>query len=182
MPAYGKRMAIPGTAVLALVLFCAGALTSPAIAGADGDPTVPDNRLTPGALTSSDPAVVCHAGYSREHRLYGSDRSAYDAMRKAVFAAYGVPWSERGERELDHRVPLALGGADAIANLWPEPLPPTPWNAVLKDQLEYRAVVAACYRHMITLSEAQAIFLGDWRIGYCRLIGGAICAGPDDGR
>jgi hypothetical protein len=175
-------VAIPGTAVLALVLFCAGALVSPGIAGAAGDPTAPDNRLTPGALTSSDPAVVCHPGYSREHRLYQSDRSAYDAMRKAVFAAYGVPWSEHNQRELDHRVPLALGGADAIANLWPEPLPPTPWNAVLKDQLEYRAVVAACYRHAITLSEAQAIFLGDWRIGYCRLIGGAICAGPDDGR
>jgi hypothetical protein len=126
--------------------------------------------------------VVCHAGYSREQRSYGSDRGAYDAMRRAVFAAYGVPRSEHNQMELDHRVPLALGGADAIANLWPQPLPPTPWNAVLKDQLEYRAVVAACYRHAITLSEAQAIFLGDWRIGYCRLIGGAICAGPDDGR
>ena len=123
---------------LALSFAVALALGWSAIAVAAGDPTVPDNRLTPGAITTSDPAVVCHVGYSREHRGYESDRSAYDAMRKAVFAAYGVPWSEHNERELDHRVPLALGGADAIANLWPQPLPPTPWNAVLKGPVEPR--------------------------------------------
>ena len=49
------------------------------------------------------------------------------------------------------------------------------WVAAYKDQ--HGPVVAACYRHTMTLSEAQAIFAGDWRAGYCRLIGGAVCAG-----
>jgi hypothetical protein len=44
--------------------------------------------------------------------------------------------------EIDHRQPLALGGADTIANLWPRPRDTAPWNAEKKDEFEYQAVVA----------------------------------------
>jgi hypothetical protein len=59
--------------------------------------------------------------------------------------------------EIDHQEPLALGGADTIQNLWPQPRGAVPWNAEMKDELEYRAVVAACYRHTMSLSRGSGL-------------------------
>ncbi len=120
-----------------------GALIAAAAVVVASAATVPNQRLTPGATTTSDPAVICHRGYSRSQRLYRHDRAAYDALRRAAFAAYGVPWSERAEFELDDRIPLCLGGVQVLANVWPEPRF-GPDNAGDKDQVERDACRAAC--------------------------------------
>jgi hypothetical protein len=40
-------------------------------------------------------------------------------MKKAAYAAYNVNMAGR-DFEVDHRVPLCIGGADDQANLWPQ--------------------------------------------------------------
>jgi hypothetical protein len=78
-----------------------------------------DPRCTPGAF---DPAVtakvLCAPGYTtRSYRPSSSEttRFKYDV----VWPAYGLPRDERGE--LDHYIPLALGGANDGANFAPFP-------------------------------------------------------------
>ena len=53
--------------------------------------------------------------------------------------------------ELDHLVPLALGGANTAANLWPEPAP----DYERKDRLEVEMQRRACAAYR-TLAPAEA--------------------------
>lgn len=55
-------------------------------------------------------------------------------VRKAVFARSGIPWQMRGLYEVDHVLPLCLGGSNELENLAPQP-----WrSAKRKDVLENR--------------------------------------------
>jgi hypothetical protein len=77
--------------------------------------------------------------------------------RALVYRRYGLRGSHRfPEWEVDRRVPLELGGSNAITNLWPEHHPQA------KDRLENRFHDRVC-THQITLARAQAIFKSDWR-------------------
>jgi predicted aspartyl protease len=140
---------------------CALALL-PALAFAQ--PIQPDNRLTPGAVDpTATAAAACVPGYARAHRPPLSHEQGM-----AICVEYGIaPVS--GQFELDHRVPVELGGLTVVANLWPEPYFGN-WNAHQKDFLENRAHALVC-SCAITLHDGQAIFLGDSIAGYERLIG-----------
>jgi hypothetical protein len=46
--------------------------------------------------------------------------------------------------EVDHLIPLCLGGADTLSNLWPQSLHGSGWNAIDKDRLEKCACKLAC--------------------------------------
>ena len=49
-------------------------------------------------------------------------------------------WSQRHTVEFDHLIPRSLGGADAVANLWPQP-----WaDAHAKDVVEARLARGIC--------------------------------------
>ena len=148
---------------------CAAALAAAALlcaAPALGQsvPPTPDNRLTPGAVASTDPATVCAfvngESYSRRHRVWDDKRS--------TLAKYGLPWSDHELVEDDDRVPVCLGGDNADPrNHWPQR-----WQeAREKDRLEALVCRLVCDDHAITLRAGQAIFLGDWREGYRRMFG-----------
>jgi hypothetical protein len=132
------------------------------------DPMVPINEITPGVVASTDAAEVCGLvegmTYSERHRAPWHDK--YHSMR-----LYGLDVRQSRDYELDHRLPLSLGGADATGNLWPEP-----WagqmNAHDKDRLETWAYRAVCLARTMPLRDAQAMFLGDWRQGYDRVFQG----------
>lgn len=144
---------------LALALAAAPAL-------AETLPLRPDDRLTPGVVASSDPAVVCTTGaesYSEEHR------KTPEALKAAVYAAYGIDHQGR-EFEIDHRLPLALGGADVKENLWPQ----QGWRHPSfhdKDRLESKLWRMVCKDRTMPLKTAQAILLGDWIQGFTKLYG-----------
>ncbi len=102
------------------------------------DPVLPDPQLTPGVVVTSDPAIICHAGYSR------SVRHTSGRMKHEIYVEYGVDHSG-GHYEVDHLVPLSLGGADVARNLWVQSYDGNPWNAHRKDRLEWRLLHLACY-------------------------------------
>jgi hypothetical protein len=90
-------------------------------------------------------------------------------LKREVYAAYHVDHAGR-EFEMDHRVPLCLGGADVRENLWPQ----AGWQHPSyhdKDVLEETVCRMVCRDHTMTLEEGQAVFLGDWQGGYLRILG-----------
>ena len=122
----------------------------------------PDPRLTPGAVfAGATVAAVCRPGYARRHR----DVSV--ALERQVFRAYGVTYRP-GRYEVDHLVPLEVGGANvgrdprtgrvvATANLWPQPSR----SAAVKDRLENRLHEEVCAGR-IGLGTAQREIARDW--------------------
>jgi hypothetical protein len=137
------------------VLFAIGGLCYAA------DTAVPNDSLTPGAVASRDPTIVCTPGYARSQRLYRIDRRAYWEEVHAVLEAYHIPFADRHAYEIDHRVPLCLGGSNSMRNLWPQPLA----QAHKKDDLEWAVCIAVCRDHTMTLDQGQRLFLApaDWR-------------------
>jgi hypothetical protein len=93
-----------------------------------------------------------------------------------AYPAYRTPHSER--TELDHLVPLELGGSNDASNLWPE-YPPTP-NP--KDKVEDALNAAVCGGRM-KLAAAQIAIAADWLTAEKKLglsgggggSGGALC-------
>jgi 5-methylcytosine-specific restriction endonuclease McrA len=78
--------------------------------------SLPDHGCSPGAIfETATEEVVCVAGYTK------TVRSVSVKTRKAVFAEYGIEYPQPyGSYEVDHIIPLALGGSNDIANLFPE--------------------------------------------------------------
>jgi len=61
--------------------------------------------------------------------------------------------------EIDHLVPLCLGGSDDFSNLWPQPrqtIAPK-WNAEAKDRLERRLCEMVCSGQLDLATAQQAI-------------------------
>jgi hypothetical protein len=126
---------------------------------------LPDPSCTPGA---TDPSItqasiaetICRTGYTRTIRppAAATERFKFDE----AYPAYGVPRSTR--TELDHLVPLELGGSNDASNLWPE-TPPTP-NP--KDDVEGVLHDAVCSGR-VTLGAAQGAIAADWTTAESRL-------------
>jgi hypothetical protein len=119
---------------------------------------LPDQRCTPGAI---DPAVtqvdiqstICLAGYTAAVRPPESQTEAFKFSQ--AYTAYGIPPGTQSE--LDHLVPLELGGANDAANLWPEAGPvPNP-----KDSVEDALNKAVC-NGQVSLASAQNAIARDW--------------------
>ena len=124
---------------------------------------LPDPACTPGAtdprVTSANiDSTICAPGYTRTVRPPSHVTASIKHERMDAYRDIG-PTSTY---ELDHLIPLELGGAPASsANLWPEPLQ-GPNNARTKDQVEndlHRAVCA----DRVELTVAQHEIATDWR-------------------
>jgi hypothetical protein len=121
---------------------------------------LPDPHCTPGAVdprvTQADiGSTICVAGYTTTVR---PPTSYTEPLKLRLLTSYGYTTGRPSAFELDHRVPLEVGGDPrAVANLWPEiggvPNP--------KDSIEgyvHRLVCAG----RITLTEGEAVFEGDY--------------------
>jgi hypothetical protein len=86
-----------------------------------------------------------------------------------VFAAYGVTSHRSGQYEIDHLVPLELGGSNSVANLFPEAASPRP-GFHEKDRLETEAHDRACAGRN-SFRSLQKRIASDWTALYVRLIG-----------
>ena len=109
------------------------------------DALLPSRKLTPGKIAAAD-----------------KDRGGVTlAMEQKVFARYRLPWSRRAEFKMDHLIPLKLGGADAIENLWPQSVRAKPYGADRKEQLT-EVLIERVKAGRITLAQAQEQISRDW--------------------
>jgi hypothetical protein len=67
--------------------------------------------------------------------------------------------------EIDHLVPLSIGGADVAENLWPQSYDTAPWNANVKDRLELKLLHLVCHGD-IPMAQAQQEIATDWVAAY----------------
>ena len=124
------------------------------------DSLYPDPVLTPGAVFDGVTAdQVCVAGYS------SSVRDVSSGERSQVYAEYGIV-DMPGADEVDHYIPLELGGSNDIANLWPEPYEAP--GAHEKDRVENYLHDQVC-SGALALGDAQQMILGDWYAVYMNL-------------
>jgi hypothetical protein len=108
-------------------------------------------QLTPGAVCRQPNATdSCNVP-----RCY---RNVPVSEKKQVFREYGLDYDTQSACcEVDHMIPLELGGSNSIMNLWPEPWP----EAHQKDKVENYLHRQVC-QGSITVREAQkSIFV--WR-------------------
>jgi hypothetical protein len=134
--------------------------------GAETWPRLPDDQLTPGAVLTRSRAHVCVANYSNTVRHTGRK------LKDLVYEEYRIAVHVVGEAEIDHRVPLSLGGADVRENLWPQSYLIRPYGAHEKDSLEDRIHALVCHQHSLTLAEGQRVFLGNWIDAYQKYVKG----------
>lgn len=114
---------------------------------------LPRHALTPGAVETRDTARVCHAGYSATVR---PKAAAWRVLRKQVFVRYGIDWHAKGY-QADHLIPLAIGGASSVLNVWPEPIH-VPLGAISKDSIDGRYLYnLVCRWHRLSLDSAQRL-------------------------
>jgi hypothetical protein len=132
---------------------------------------LPKRELTPGA-TRPDVTVtdICTPGYGKNVRNVSS------SLKSRVYELYGVTGDLSGVCsgnegcELDHLIPLGLGGSNDLANLWPQSYDTHPWNAHVKDKLENYLHDAVCSEKM-TLGAAQRAISEDWIEAYKKYLG-----------
>lgn len=132
--------------------------------GGQPTPLSPDPTLTPDDCFDVSVADLCVPGYTK------SVRNVPESTKREVYAEYGITYHGTGDYEIDHLVPLELGGSNSIKNLWPQSKRTSPWNAQVKDRLENRLHALVC-AGKLKLKVAQAAVGSDWIQAYQTYVG-----------
>lgn len=122
------------------------------------DPNKTGGSVRPGPY-GHDRQLVCNA--------IGTRGAMTPARRDEVLRRYNLPPGHHPDYEIDHLVPLCLGGADDASNLWPQPrrsIEPK-WNAEAKDRLERELCSLVC-DGLLDLGDAQEAIIKDWIAAY----------------
>jgi hypothetical protein len=122
--------------------------------GCTADGKNPDPQCTPGAVMGISLQTVCNTS-TRGRRKVTTE------MKNQVYEQYGITSHASGAFEVDHFIPLELGGSNDIANLWPEPAKPAP-GFHEKDKVETALHNEVCKAHTMSLEDAQRTIATDW--------------------
>ena len=107
-------------------------------------------------------ALIGRNRHAKVHR-----GSTSHALRDEILTRYGLLPGAHPDYEIDHLIPLCLGGSDDPSNLWAQPrrsIEPK-WNAEAKDRLERFICDMVCNRQL-DLTNAQKAFVEDWIATY----------------
>jgi hypothetical protein len=138
------------------------------------DPSLPVRACTPGSVRSditqdNIDQTICNPAWSTQTIRPPKDET--DALKTAAMHAYGVPPSQRAKTELDHDVPLWLGGSDDVTNFWPQvsdiPNANPPYRNT-KDDIEGWLHDGVCQRK-VTLAAAQWAIAINWHTAMATL-------------
>jgi len=141
-------------AAIGFVIFAALRLAErPAMAAA-----LPNSRLTPGATRLIEREQVCAIDLSMDVREIPVE------IALQVFQEYGIRKPRPRAYEVDYLITPALGGADDIRNLWPQPYTGV-WTAQIKDALEDHLRTLVC-SGQLDLATAQEEIATNWITAY----------------
>ena len=116
---------------------------------------LPDQQCTPGAiLPTATVEQICTPCYSK------SVRNVPTSVKNQVYAEYGITSHKFGEYEVDHLIPLEIGGSNDISNLFPEAANPRP-GFHEKDMVENYLHDQVC-KGKIDLRVAQEQIAANW--------------------
>lgn len=118
---------------------------------------LPDVQFTPGITRPVDANTVCHTS-TKDIRKPGI---------QGVYKEYGAVKSPGKCCEIDHLIPLELGGDNGLENEWPQPYEPRP-GAHEKDILENYLHKEVCAGRM-ALTDAQTAIRTDWYQAYLNM-------------
>jgi hypothetical protein len=121
----------------------------------------PRPALTPGAVVSTNTAALCS---EPDH----SQGNAPASAQAAVFQEYGLTSPQIQKKfDIDYLVPLPLGGAQTIANMWPAALKGTGFFE--KVQVDHVLRDLVC-RRTITLRAAQHDLEQNWYAAWLQYV------------
>lgn len=123
---------------------------------------LPNSKLTPGDTLALSADDLCNPG-----RADLEDNLSVTVKRQ-VLDRYGIGIHQTGYN-IDHLIPLRLGGSNAVKNLWPQPISGQ-WNHNRKNQLERRLFKLVC-NGSLDLKTAQQAIATDWVSAYKKYIG-----------
>jgi hypothetical protein len=119
-----------------------------------GDDMLPNPKLTPGKIARND-----------------KDRNGVtEEMERHLFDRYHIAWRRRPEFKVDHLIPIELGGADVLENLWPQSLNVRPYSVERKELLT-RSLLARIAAGKMTLAQAQKEISEDWISCFVEYVG-----------
>jgi hypothetical protein len=107
---------------------------------------------------------VCVPGYAKKVR------AVPQWLKKQAYAEYGITQYKPGDYEVDHLIPLSLGGSNSIRNLWPQSTKTSPWNSFVKDALERKLHTLVCAGR-VDLKTAQREIASNWIEAYKKYVG-----------
>lgn len=125
------------------------------IRNSDRIAVMPDPHIVPGSVFAQVKlADIQESGYSKRVR------DVPESLKKTICERDGVKWEDHDKYEVDHLIPLALGGSNSTSNLWCQPKFGQ-HNALQKDAVE-RRVLKMVRDEEMDLREAQTKFGKDW--------------------
>jgi hypothetical protein len=124
---------------------------------------LPDRRCSPGAYYAGlTRAVLCSSRFNAS-----SIPAVPESEKHAVEVEYGVtPKGYGSTLEIDHIVPVEIGGSNDISNLFPERPPGYRVKDMLQDKLHYLVCSGA-----MTLHTAQVGIAANWQALYKKVFG-----------
>ena len=147
---------------------------------------LPDPACTPGDVRPDATAEQICSSLFRTGSV--RNKTTTQSQKNKVYPGYGIPHPENNTGssqvcEIDHLVPLQLGGADTMANLWPQCSPGYQrWSGPgfrEKDGYENYLWFHVCVNQDMTLKEAQIAIATNWR-RYWELAGKPDCHNRQD--
>lgn len=76
----------------------------------------PNKALTPGSVVDATREDVCAPGYSKRMRAKVSKQT-----KALVYYRYGLKYDSK-HFQIDHLIPISIGGSNDPDNLWPQPI------------------------------------------------------------
>src|SRR6478609_3323061 len=119
---------------------------------------LPDRSCSPGRAATTDLDRICTPGYSERVR------DVSQSTTERIYYEYGIRRHSTGQYEVDHIVPLELGGSNSIRNLYPEAAAPKP-GFHQKDVLENRLHALVCSGDL-KIKTAQRAIATNWVKAY----------------
>jgi hypothetical protein len=127
-----------------------------------GSLSMPNPSLTPGAVSSTSTTVVC----SLPDHLNSSPIPT--ATQDVVYHKYGYTNSQvQAKYDIDYLVPILLGGATTIANMWPASYSGTGFFE--KTKLDYILRDLVCHR-TLPLVTAQRDLEKNWYVAWLKYV------------